>query len=85
MYISFKVYLPTPLHIHFLQYLLRHKSISHKNKFKARVEAIVSEETAKLTSVSITAMGKFWDCMVIAFSLSLVPIIATFVMVSWPV
>ena len=71
--------------IHFLQYLLRHKSISHKNKFKARVEAIVSEETAKLTSVSITAMGKFWDCMVIAFSLSLVPIIATFVMVSWPV
>ena len=49
------------------------------------MEAIVFEETAKLTSVSITAMGKFWDCMVIAFSLSLVPIIATFVMVSWPV
>ena len=79
------IHLPTPLHIYFLQYLLRHKSISHKNKFKARVEAIVFEETAKLTSVSITAMGKFWDCMVIAFSLSLVPIIATFVMVSWPV
>ena len=49
------------------------------------MEAIVFEETAKLTSVPISPMGKFWDCMVIAFSLSLVPIIATFVMVSWPV
>ena len=49
------------------------------------MEAIVFEETAKLTLVPITPMGKFWDCMVIAFSLSLVPIIAIFVMVSWPV
>ena len=74
------------LHLtYFFQYLLRHKSISHKNKFKARVEAIVFEETAKLTSVPITPMGKFWDCMVIAFSLSLVPMIAIFVIVSWPV
>ena len=49
------------------------------------MEEIVSEEKAKLTSVPITAMGKFWNCMVIAFSLSLVPMIAIFVIVSWPV
>ena len=86
IYISFKVYLVSINSItYFLQYLLRHKSISHKNKFKTRVEAIVFEETAKLTSVPITPMGKFWDCMVIAFSLSLVPMIAIFVIVSWPV
>ena len=49
------------------------------------MDAIVVEETAKLTSVPITPMGKFWDCLVIAFYLSLVPMIAIFVIVSWPV
>lgn len=68
-----------------LQYFLRRKSISHKQNFKSRLDKIIADEKVRLTSVPQTPLTAICDYIIIAVSLSLVPILVIIILIIWPV